>query len=221
MIFRELQKAKKRYAEGVLNGTNEDEIALKKKQLGMVVMLLKLIDEKWDIADKSKAYLKDALEMNIEDVAKKYDTTENAVRKMLSVRAKEFEKKIGYSTLQSIEQGKIDAAMLQFKQSWGLMTTDDLFSDYFLKELKVTSVADASIIQLSQCTEELKLLRLHCKDMIEKQIAGVDKEKVRSIFKLLTGDSSVYTVEKGLLLDFFTGVISYGELLKALKELNF
>lgn len=199
---------------------NEEVLQTYKKQVTLLRMLIRVKEEKWEasMSESARNYFRDALELGIAETAEKYKTSKGAVRKMLCVRSKEFENKIGTTTLTLIEQGKTEEATILFKQSWGIFKLEDVFLADLLNSLEIDRVKDGDYVELQECKNELKFLKLYSKSMLKEQESSIDMKKVYSLLNLLQSNTIVYTEEKLLLIQFMTGSITYSELIKKLNE---
>lgn len=224
-IFNRLKKLEQEYTRKYLlenrkKVKDENKLNAYKKQVALLRMLIRVKEEKWEasMTEHARNYLRDALELGIAGAAEKYETSKGAVRKMLCVRSKEFENKIGKTTLALIEQGKTEEATILFKQSWGLFKLDDVFLKDLLSNLELARVKDGTYVDLRECKSELKFLKLYSTSMLKEQQGNIDMQKVYSILKLIESDTTVYVEDKLLLIEFMTGGITYSEMLKKLEE---
>ncbi len=206
IIFKRLWELKAKYADAL--NYSEGDNTLVESQLKAVIMLLDML-EVWPKSQKAREYLNDAITMGIEDSALKHNTSKNAVRKMLSVRSKEYTGKIGASTVELIKSGKVREAIINFKLSWGIIKPKDLFMDCL--DIRENDIHTAKIEPLYSCMEEVKYLKMYATPTLDCMNEKIDQHKLYSVLHLLFSDTIAYSKEKELLLALFTNQISYGD----------
>lgn len=222
-IFKELIKLKEEYADKLKQakwGGYEEEIKKYKEQLNMIVMLLKVKEEKWEITAKAREQVDYILDNGIKKAMDKFGKNEEALRKLFTRYSNKFEEKVGKTTIPLIKQGRIEEALLQFKMSWGILNLNDLFVSDLWNKLDEKKMQNDIKVKLSDCKDELKLLRLYSKSMLAEQMKGVDENNLYGLLKFLNSETTVYNREKMLIMQFLNGEVSYSELLQQLKELG-
>lgn len=222
-IFKELIKLKEEYADKLKQakwGGYEEEIKKYKEQLNMIVMLLKVKEEKWEITAKAREQVDYILDNGIKKAMDKFGKNEEALRKLFTRYSNKFEEKVGKTTIPLIKQGRIEEALLQFKMSWGILNLNDLFVSDLWNKLDEKKMQNDIKVKLSDCKDELKLLRLYSKSMLAEQMKGVDENNLYGLLKFLNSETTVYNREKMLIMQFLNGEVPYSELLQQLKELG-
>ena len=222
-IFKELIKLKEEYADKLKQakwGGYEEEIKKYKEQLNMIVMLLKVKEEKWEITAKAREQVDYILDNGIKKAMDKFGKNEEALRKLFTRYSNKFEEKVGKTTIPLIKQGRIEEALLQFKMSWGILNLNDLFVSDLWNKLDKKKMQNDIKVKLSDCKDELKLLRLYSKSMLAEQMKGVDENNLYGLLKFLNSETTVYNREKMLIMQFLNGEVPYSELLQQLKELG-
>lgn len=220
-VFQEIIKLKEEYKKELEQAkwrVDKESINDYQERLNFINMLLRVKEEKWHLTDKARKELDLILSKGISAAATELGKKPTTVSKLLYRRSEEFRKLIGVTTLDLLRKGNTKGALLQFKRSWGIIKLSDLFMPDLWSRLDQQKLKDDIKVELLDCKEELKLLKLYSMATFNEQLGNVDMNKIYGLLIFLESTNIAYHTERSLFLQYLSGELSYNDFIQELKK---
>jgi len=219
-IFRQLDNEYQLTKMKLQSSTDPEELRFEARKLELLQTFLSYMESlAWmkhrQTKEKVKAYLKSNFQYRA--VAEKLGISLNSLQVSVSYAAKKLEEKLG-AALQLVKEGDLEAAERAFLVAIGRKNPSDLFLSGLADVLPEAD--EISDVDLTECSEELKLLRFFTIGHVQKLVGKYDVRKIKQLLYIILSQDPVYIRERDILLRYVDGEISMEEALGRLKLLR-